>query len=60
MMAMALKERDREADQMVLEHHELAMEVLRCIRGVGEHGRAKISLFVEKAGEDGKGNTGRI
>lgn len=60
MMAVALKDRDMEADKMVREHHELAMEILRCLRGVGESGRAKISLFVDKAGEDAKGNTGRI
>lgn len=60
MNSVALKEKDMQADRMVREHHELAMEVLRCIQGLGKTVKPRISLFVEKAGEDGKDDSGGL
>lgn len=56
MMAMTLREKENRADEMVQEHHDLAMEILRCIRGAGNTAKPRISLFIDKAGDDGKGN----
>lgn len=59
-VVMTLREKERQADQMVREHHELTQEILECLRGVGKTAKPRISLFIQKAGEDGKGNTGRV
>lgn len=60
MMIMTLRERDIKADEMVQEHHELTQEILKCLRGVGKTAKPRISLFIEKAGEDGENNTGSL
>lgn len=60
MNTVALKEKDMQADKIVQEHHALAMEVLRCINGLGKTAKPRISLFIEKAGDDGKDDTGRV
>ncbi len=58
MMVMALKEKlDAEQARMVEEHHAHAQDVINCIRGIGEIGRKRITLLIQRAGEDGKGNT---
>lgn len=60
MAVMALREKERQADQMVKEHHELAKEILECLRGVGKTAKPRISLFIDKAGENGETDTGRV
>lgn len=57
MMVLAFREKEIQADIMVREHHDLTQEILRCIRGVGETAKPRISLFVEKAGDDGQMDT---
>lgn len=60
MNSVALKEKEMQADRMVHEHHELAMEVLRCIQGLGKTAKPRISLFIDKAEEDGQDDPSRV
>lgn len=60
MMTLALREKEIRADIMVQEHHDITQEILRCLRGVGEAAKPRISLFIEKAGEDGQVDTRRL
>lgn len=58
MMAMALKEKlDAEQARLVADHHAQAQDVINCIRGIGEIGRKRITLLIQRAGDDGKDNT---
>jgi hypothetical protein len=66
MMALMLKDSPelrvakRETARAVDANSEALSSLLECIYGIGETGKDRISLLVEKVGEDGKGNTRRI
>lgn len=52
-----IQEAVRKTDLAVQENTRALRELLECL---GATAKTRISMFIEKAGDDGKGNTGRV
>lgn len=60
MNAMALKLEDDSLDKKLREADCALNRIMCYIEGVGKEAKPRISLLINKAGEDGQGNTGGV
>lgn len=53
---MALKMKQKECERKLEEADKALERAIECIEGFGEVGKKRITLLIQRAGEDGKGN----
>lgn len=60
MTTMALKLKENEWDRKIHEGDKALDAFLNCLNGVGETGKARISLFISEVRDDGKADSGKL
>lgn len=58
--AMALQRKENKLEETLQENCKVTQEIVDILEGIASRGRKRISLFIDKAGEDGETDTGRV
>lgn len=58
--AMTLQYKEHKLDKTLEENCKVTQEIVEILDIIANRGRQRIALFIEKAGEDGKTDTGPL